>query len=85
MGHHISVRGIKADEKKAEHIVNWPIPKSAAETRSFLGLVQYLADFLPALAEYTGILTELTTAASEKKFLAGQTRIRKHLIQLNKS
>ena len=62
--------GIEADEKKAERIVNWPIPKSATETRSFLGLVQYLADFLPVLAEYTGILTELTTTASEKKFPA---------------
>ena len=70
LGHHISARGIEADEKKAERIVNWPIPKSATETRSFLGLVRYLADFLPALAEYTGILTELTTAASGKKFPA---------------
>lgn len=39
LGHHISACGIEADEKKAECIVNWPIPKSATETRSFLGLV----------------------------------------------
>ena len=70
LGHHISAHGIAADEKKAECIVNWPILKSATETRSFLGLVRYLADFLLVLAEYTGILTELTTTVSEKKFPA---------------
>ena len=67
LGHHISCRGIEADNKKADRIVNWPIPKSATETRSFLGLIRYLADFLPALAEYTGVLTELTMMASKKK------------------
>ena len=32
LGHHISTHGIEADKKKAERIVNWPIPKSATET-----------------------------------------------------
>jgi len=70
LGHHISTHGIEADGKKADRIVNWPIPKSATDVRSFLGLVRYLADFLPALAEYMGILTELTMNESEKKFPA---------------
>ena len=68
LGHHISARGIEADNKKADRILNWPMPKSATEARAFLGLVRYLADFLPALAEYTGILTELMTTVSEKNF-----------------
>ena len=68
LGHHISARGIEADNKKADRILDWPTPKSATETRAFLGLVRYLADFLPALAEHTGILTELTTTVSEKNF-----------------
>ena len=68
LGHHISSRGIEADNKKANQIVDWLVPKSMTETRSFLGLVRYLADFLPSLAEYTGILTELTTKESEKIF-----------------
>lgn len=74
LGHHISSCGIEADSKKADWIVNWPIPKSATDARSFLGLVRYLADFLPSLAEYTGILTELTTLAAEKNFLAWSDR-----------
>lgn len=68
MGHHISTCGIEADGKKADHIINWPIPKSATDVRHLLGLVRYLADFLPAPAEYTSILTELTTNESERKF-----------------
>jgi len=51
LGHHISTHGIEADSKKADCILNWPIPKSSMETRSFLGLVRYLADFLPSLAD----------------------------------
>ena len=35
-----------------------------------MGLIRYLADFLLALAEHTGILTKLTMKESEKKFLA---------------
>lgn len=68
LGHHISTRGIEADGKKADCIIGWLIPESATEVRSFLGLVRYLADFLPSLAEHTGILTELTTHESDKKF-----------------
>ena len=70
LGHHISSWGIEADNIKADRIINWPIPKTSTKVRSFLGLVQYLADFLPALAEHTGILTELTMNESEKKFPA---------------
>ena len=36
--------------------------------------MRYLADFLPTLAEHTGILTELTTKDSEKKFPAWTKR-----------
>ena len=68
LGHHISARGIEADAKKADRIIAWPIPKSATDVRAFLGLVRYLAAFLPSLAEHTCILTELTMKDSEKNF-----------------
>ena len=60
LGHKVSTRGIEADEGKADRILAWPVPKSAQDVRSFLGLVRYLATFLPNLAEHTGVLTELT-------------------------
>ncbi|EDR02339.1 reverse transcriptase-RNase H-integrase [Laccaria bicolor S238N-H82] len=68
LGHHISARGIEADSGKVNRIMSWPTPTSATEVRSFLGLVRYISAFLPALAEHTGVLTELTTKASDKNF-----------------
>jgi len=47
LGHHISQRGIEPDERKVEKIRNWLVPTSARDVRKFLGLVQYLAAFLP--------------------------------------
>lgn len=68
LGHHISARGIEADSAKVERIVNWPVPSKAKDVRMFLGLVRYIASFLPALAEHTAILTPLTTKACNVNF-----------------
>jgi hypothetical protein len=40
-GHIVLKKGIQPDKKKVEAVVNAPKPKSAAEVRSFLGLVNY--------------------------------------------
>ncbi len=61
LSHIISTKGIEADPAKIEAITKWPAPKTATEVRSFLGLVRYIATFLPRLAEHTAILTPLTT------------------------
>ena len=68
LGHKISQKGIEADEGKADRILQWPRPKSAQEVHSFLGLVRYLAAFLPKLAEYTNILGHLTHQEAESHF-----------------
>lgn len=66
LGHRISARGIEADDSKVEKILNWPSPKSASDVRSFLGLVRYLDKFLPNLADFTRLLTPLTTKECDK-------------------
>ena len=68
LGHRISTRGIEPDEGKADRIKTWPTPSSASDVRSFLGLVRYLATFLPKLAKYTVVLDELTRKECDKKF-----------------
>src|SRR5271154_6759610 len=45
LGHHISARGIEADNSKVERIINWLRPTKAKHVRAFLGLVRYIADF----------------------------------------
>jgi hypothetical protein len=68
LGHRISTQGIEPDKRKADHIKTWPILKSASNIQSFLGLVRYLAAFLPKLATYTITLDELTWKECDKKF-----------------
>ncbi len=68
LGHHISAAGVQADSKKIEKILNWPRPRTVAQVRSFLGLVRYVASFLPNLAEHTTALTPLTTKEAELHF-----------------
>jgi hypothetical protein len=68
LGHHISTRGIEANSSKVEHVLDWPVPKNATDVRSFLGLVRYIAHYLPQRADFTVILTPLTTKESRKCF-----------------
>jgi len=70
LGHHISPRGIEANTSKVDKILNWPVPKSATDVRAFLGLVRYISVYLPKLAEFTSILSPLTTKEMDKQFPA---------------
>jgi hypothetical protein len=53
LGHHISASGIEADASKVKRILDWPVPKSNSDVRTYLGLVRYLDQFLPNLADHT--------------------------------
>jgi hypothetical protein len=68
LGHHISAAGIEADTSKAKHILDWPVPKSASDVCSYLGLVRYLDQFLPNLTDHTRILTLLTTKSADQEW-----------------
>ena len=47
-GHDLSSKGIAPSEEKVSAVQNAKPPQSTAEVRSFLGLVQYCAKFLPS-------------------------------------
>jgi hypothetical protein len=68
LGHIVSSEGIQADPGKVEKLANWPTPKNSTEVRAFLGLLRYIAMFLPALAEHTTVLNRLTTKEADKDF-----------------
>jgi Reverse transcriptase (RNA-dependent DNA polymerase) len=61
LGHHISSHGVEPNSSNIDCIMQWPTPKSSTDVHAFLGLVRYIANFLPWLADYTTILTPLTT------------------------
>ena len=58
-GHIISDEGIQPDEEKYAAISKFPRPKSVKDLRSFLGLAQQLASFVPDLAHMTSTLRTL--------------------------
>ncbi|GBE85258.1 hypothetical protein SCP_0704450 [Sparassis crispa] len=68
LGHVISQDGIQPDPQKVEKILNWSVPCSASQVRAFLGLVRYIAPFLPKLADFTHILNPLTMKDAELDF-----------------
>ncbi|KAJ3576874.1 hypothetical protein NP233_g105 [Leucocoprinus birnbaumii] len=68
LGHRISRRGIEADPSKVSRILSWPTPRSASDVRRFLGLVKFIAHFLPDLASFTNVLYPLTTKSCDKLF-----------------
>ncbi|KAJ2912750.1 hypothetical protein MD484_g7661, partial [Candolleomyces efflorescens] len=68
LGHVIDRNGLHADGSKVDKVANWPVPKSVKDVRAFLGLVRYLAAFLPTLAQHTAILDPLTSSALKNDF-----------------
>src|ERR1700676_375247 len=59
--HHISAHGIEVNNSKVDKILNWPIPHNTTDVCLFLGLVRYISWYLPKLADFTCVLTPLTT------------------------
>ena len=58
-GHIISDEGIQPDEEKYAAISKFPRPRNVKDLRSFLGLAQQLASFIPDLAHMTSMLRPL--------------------------
>ena len=50
LGHRIDAEGLHPLESKIEAMVKVPQPKNVAELKSFLGMVNYYAKFLPNLS-----------------------------------
>jgi hypothetical protein len=69
LGHHISQRGIKAQQSKCDAILHFPRPESAKEVRRFLGMVCFIAGYLSELlAEHTAVLYPLTRKECNSDF-----------------
>ena len=60
VGHIIFAEGLKPDPEKVRAIKEMPPPTTKEDVRQFLGSIQYLAKFLPMLAEVETPLRELT-------------------------
>ena len=53
LGHLIDDQGVRADSDKMQHIREWQQARSYHDIQRFLGLVQYLAHYLPDVTAFT--------------------------------
>lgn len=74
LGHTLSAEGITPDSEKLDTIRQFKEPKTAEETRSFLGLVTYIGKFIPNLATLTEPLRSLTKKNNVFKWELPQQR-----------
>lgn len=72
LGHKLTSKGIYPDKDKLAAIKNFREPKTIEETRSFLGLVNYVAKFLPDLATTTEPLRKLTRKSEKFEWKSSQ-------------
>ena len=69
VGHLITENGIKRDPTKVRVLVDMPRPKDKEGVRRFLGLVQYLAKFIPNLSQVDAPRALRILVKSETEFV----------------
>ena len=65
LGHVVTEQGVTTDPAKVERVLNWPVPESATEVKSFLGLATYYRRFVPGFASIARPLYQLTEPTKE--------------------
>ena len=60
LGHTISFWGVEPAQTKVDKVLAAHIPASPSDIKEFLGLVNYIAQFLPGLSEWSTVLSDLT-------------------------
>ena len=72
LGYVLSKDGISPNPEKVSKVKDWPVPKSAKEVHSFLGLASYYQRFIPEFAKWASPLHELIRLVTTKKKCAGR-------------
>ena len=67
LGYVLSTDGISANPKKVDAVKNWPVPTSAKELHSFLGLASYYRRFITKFAAIAKCLHSLVGPTNVKR------------------
>ena len=65
LGHRITAEGLRPTLEKTQTIVNAPVPQNMSQLKSFLGLLNYYAKFLPNLSTTLAPLYDLLQKQTE--------------------
>jgi predicted aspartyl protease len=65
LGHIISADGIRPDPEKTRAIKDFPTPTNVDQVRTFLGMVTYLAKFIPGLSDEGKPIRDLLSKKAE--------------------
>ena len=66
----VSGEGIEPDPEKVRAVVDWPVPRSVGEVRSFIGLCSYYRGFIKDLSVVAAPLFDLTRKDAAFKWTA---------------
>jgi len=69
LGHRISSRGVEPAETKVDKIIASRVPSSPLDIKEFLGLINYIGQFLPGLSEWSAVLSDLTHKGTKFEWL----------------
>ena len=67
LGHVVLEDGIRTDPKKIEAVLQWPVPVTVTNVRSFLGLTNYYRRFVKGCAKIARPLTNLISGENVDK------------------
>ena len=60
LGHLIDDHGLHADSDKMSKVRGWRTPRGHHDMQKFIGLVQYMANFMLDVSMFMGPLAEIT-------------------------
>ena len=60
LGHRIDDRGLHADSDKMKSVRNWPRPRDYNDVQRFLGMINYLSQFMPDVSAFTSPLSGMS-------------------------
>lgn len=67
LGHQVSAEGVGTDPDKISAIRNWPVPSTARELRSFLGLCSYYRRYILGFSQIAGPLHDVVNGCMQDR------------------
>ncbi len=66
LGHQVSAQGVGPDPDKLSAVVQWPVPSTVKQLRSFLGFCSYYRRFIAGFSKVAGPLHDVVNLCTKK-------------------